>query len=185
MNSVDGILAVSTPAGPLSPEQGPVWLAHWLVEPPWWVNPALQLLAVVVAAGVGYRLWQRDWRISLSTQLEIQIVVAHVLGIMVSTLAARSFLELDFIATVVVGVAAGAGTVFAAQPVLRRVRWHDFGLNPRDRVMVAWLLLFAAAVVLPPLVGLQEGSLLWNTRWYLVGLSAAMTLYNAALQARQ
>lgn len=173
------------PDVPMSDTQGPDWLTQFVLNPPGWVNDSLKLLAVVVAVVVAYRLYQFDFRLPVSTQVEMQRVVAHVLGVMLASLALVTHANLPYLWDAVLGAAIGVGAALGAQPVARRLADRYVSTDGRERAMAGWTALLAVALVLPGPAGIQQsGYLVVNARWYVVILCGAMVFYDLALIQR-
>lgn len=166
--------------------QGPEWLTQFVLDPPGWVNSSLKALAAVVALVVAYRLYQRGFEIELGTQIEIQRVVSHVLGVMVASLAFVTYLNLPYRWDAIGGAIVGVSAAFAGQAVAKHVPPEYVSKDARERVMASWFVLTLGALVFPPLAGLaQSGLLVVNARWYLVLLCAAFAIYNGVLTHRE
>lgn len=170
---------------PISDGQGPGWLARFLLEPPGWVNPSLKTIAGVVALVVVYRLYREQFRLPLSTQIEMQRVVTHVLCVMVATLAFVTYLDLPYRWDVAGGALVGVGAAFGVQAVAARLPDGTVPSNAHERVMAGWAILAVAGLFLPEFAGIEEsGLLVVNARWYVVGLSMVMAVYGGALIQR-
>lgn len=167
---------------PVEGAHGPNWLTRFILYPPSWVNLSLKVVAGLVLIAVIIRLYQRGFRLPVSTQIEIQRVVTHVLGVMIISLVFVTYLDLPFAWNVGGGALLGIGAAFASQGVAARIPSAWISEDERERVMIGWFVLMAAALILPELAGIQQSGLLAaNTRWYLVVLSAGMALYDGAL----
>lgn len=174
------------PELPQSDVQGPDWLTHVILNPPAWVNDSLKLLAVVVALVVAYRLYQFDFRLPVSTQVEMQRVVAHVLGVMLASLAFVTYADLPYLWDAALGATIGVGAALGVQPVARRLGERYVSDDARERAMAGWTALLAVALILPGPAGIQQsGYLVVNARWYVVILCAAMAFYNVVLIQRE
>lgn len=178
---------VGQPGGPvLRDPNGPEWLTAWLINPPPWVPSATKLIGLVVAAVVAYRLYQRDFRVSVDQQREMQIVVAHVLAIMLATAVVVEYGGLGFAASVVTGFGIGYGVGLAAQWAGRRVPVPAVIAAPRDRVTAVWAGLLAVGMVLPAAAGVGgQSAVIATGRWLLVGAAALMVMYNAIEEQRE
>jgi len=171
---------------PLSDSQGPDWLAKIVLNPPSWVNDSLKLLAVVVALVVAYRLYQFDFRLPVSTQVEMQRVVAHVLGVMLASLALVTYADLPYVWDAGLGATIGVGAALGVQPVARRLADRYVSTDARERATAGWTALLTVALILPGPAGIQQsGYLVVNARWYVVVLCGAMAFYNVALIQRE
>lgn len=183
---MQGSTPFDRPELPQSHGQGPDWLTQIVLNPPAWVNDSLKALAVLVAIVVAYRLYQFDFRLPVSTQIEMQRVVAHVLGVMLASLAFVTYADLPYLWDATLGATIGVGTALAVQPVARRVGDRYVSADPRERAMAGWTALLAVALVLPGPAGIrQSGYLVVNARWYVVALCAALAFYNVALIQRE
>lgn len=166
--------------------QGPEWLTQIILNPPTWINDSLKAISVLVAVVVAYRLYHRGFEIELDTQIEIQRVVTHVLGVMIAGLAFVTYLDLPYAWDAAGSALVGVTAAFASQAVAARIPPEYVSTDARERVMAAWFVLTVGALVLPPLAGLAEsGLLVVNARWYLVLLCSGLVLYNAALIHRE
>lgn len=178
------------PTAPMDPPptagQGPEWLTQFILNPPAWVNRSLTFLAVVVTLGVAYRLYQLDFRLPVTTQVEMQRVVAHILAVMLASLALVTYADLPYLWDAVLGAVIGMGTALGVQPVARRIADQYVSTDGRERAMAGWTALLAVALVLPGPAGIQQsGYLVVNARWYVVILCGAMAFYNVALIHRE
>jgi len=174
------VLGEGTP--PIHVEQGPTWLVELYLAPPPWLNPLLQALAALVVAVVAYRLYQRDFRIDLETQHEMQLIVAYIAMIASSTLAMVNLTSQPYPVDVSVGFLVGYGAVYLPQTRLVPFEWPAALQDPGDRTALIWLLLALAAYTLPMVVAVDgQGMQLGTSRLALAGLSMAMVFYNIAL----
>ena len=167
---------------PVIVEQGPNWLIQFYLEPPGWVNPALKLLAVIVFTIVVYRLYQSDWKIGLSTQREMQLIVATIVGVTMATTAMMSWFEQPYVIDVVVGFSVGYGAVEVLYRWPQLVPWPRGLDTNRQRVMAIWFALGILVMIYPALVG-TEGMGLGSGRLYLLGLSFGLVFYNGILDS--
>lgn len=171
---------------PASPGTGPEWLSSFILNPPPWVNQSLKAIAALAIVIVAYRVYQFDFRLPVSTQIEMQRVVAHVLGVMIATLALNTYADLPFVWNVSLGALIGVSTAFAVQPVARRIGDRYLSANANERAMAGWVGLLTVAVILPGPAGIQEnGYMLLNTRWYIVVLCVGLAFYNVAIIKRE
>lgn len=160
-------------------EQGPDWLVDLYLTPPGWVNPVLKLVAVVVLVVVLYRLYQWDGEVPLDVQREMQIIAGTVVAIVTTTLAFVNLASLPYWVDVIGGFVTGYGVVFAVQTpgVASRIPGPS---RPVERVAAAWLLIGAAALVVPELVETRGvGVSLLKGRMVVTGIAAVMLFLNA------
>jgi hypothetical protein len=178
-NAADGSSIESVP---VVVKQGPPWLVDLYLTPPPWLNPLLKTVAIVVAAVVAYRLYQRGWEIDLATQREMQLTVATIVGVISGVLAMVNYTAQPYMVDVGVGFAAGYGAALAPQSRLVPVRWPQVLQDPADRAALTWVLLALAAYALPAVAGSPgKGMQLTTSRLILAGIALAMVAYNAVV----
>jgi len=167
---------------PVTVKQGPDWLVDLYFNPPPWVNATIKLLAIVVAAVVVYRLYQRDWRIGLDIQREMQGLAATIVGVQTGVLAVANLTANPYLVDVVAGFATGYGVVLAAQLPAVGSCWSDYVPDERTRRAAVWFVLAVATFGLPPLVAAKgQGLLLTSSRLYLALFEIGLAMYNVML----
>ncbi|WP_423745091.1 hypothetical protein V5735_03435 (plasmid) [Haladaptatus sp. SPP-AMP-3] len=174
----------NSPLGPVNPnigpghptiEQGPRWLVDFYYTPPWWVNPSLKVLGLIVAAVVAYLLYRRGYEITTDQQRTMLQVAATVVGVITGVLAMTNYVSQPYGVDVSVGFLAGYGIV----SLLANVRLPLPVEGATKRLGVGWIALAWCGIFLPWLARMHgKGTLPGTTRWYLVVLGLAMAWYN-------
>lgn len=160
---------------PVIVRQGPQWLVDFLMSPPWWVSLSVKLLGLVVAGVVAYRLHQRRGEITPGQQHAMLQIAGTVVGVMTGVLAVTNYTTQPYLVDVAVGLVAGYAVVF----VIANRRLPLPIEDAHDRLAVGWGALAVGAVVLPWVASLNgRGTVLENSRFYLVALGVAMVWYN-------
>lgn len=170
-----------SPMPPIRVRQGPEWLAHLYLNPPSWVNPLLQVVAVLVLIVVAHRIWESDGSVPASTQLVMGRIAGTVVAVIVGVLAMSNLTTSPYVVDVAVGFAVGyAGvTVALSERVRRRVRerWPDDDVRLRG----AWLVLGVVAFVGPMLVQVcGRGMGLLGARIAVVAVAGGMVALSIA-----
>lgn len=162
---------------PVEIEQGPAWLVELYLDPPWWVNPSLQFLGLVVAGVVAYRLYQRGYRISSGEQRAMLQIAGTVVGVMVGVLGMANFTEQPYLVDVGVGLVVGYVVVFALANV--EIAWP---LPVEKRLSYGWGALAVLGLVGPQLANVNgQGMLPGSAQLYVVLLGCVMLAYNEYL----
>lgn len=159
---------------------GAGWIADLVFSPPPAVNQGLQMVTLVAAVVVAYRVYQ--WGgVPLDAQREMQIIIAHIVAITTASLAAVNVLSLPYHYDVLAGVLVGSGTVFALQTqIVQRSLPVSSG---REAVAAGWFTLAVGAMVLP-MVAAATGNVgvqLVKVRFALALLATGLLVYNARI----
>jgi len=174
----------SLEAVPVVVKQGPPWLVSVYLNPPWWVNPLLQAIAVVAVIVVAYRLYQNDWRIAFDVQREMQYIAATVLLVMSGVLYMVNWFDQPYAVDATVGFLLGYSVTWLPRTPVWTFEWPDGLQDPALRNAVLWLLLGISAMVLPELAAANgQGMTLDTSRFILAGIAIVMALYDAAVLA--
>lgn len=157
----------------------PSGVPEWLVAPPLWVQAVAVGVGVIVAIAVAVQLEREDWHVSLSTQREMQIILASILGI---TSATVLMLQSGggYLASLALGTVLGYGLVLFVQllPTRAWIRWTD---DPSEQCLVGWWALFAVAFVV--LFSLGQATFLLGLVTGLVAVTSMLwALYMTAVQ---
>ncbi|WP_049970758.1 hypothetical protein [Haladaptatus cibarius] len=156
-------------------EQGPRWLVEFYLTPPWWVNPSLKVLGLVVAGVVAYVLYRRGYEIPPTQQRTMLQVAATVVGVMTGVLVMTNYAGQPYHVDVGVGLLVGYGLVTLLANVHLPLPFE----GDQDRLTLGWGILAACSIFLPWLARMNgEGTLPSTSRWYLVVLSVVMIWYN-------
>jgi hypothetical protein len=167
--------------GPGTSTNGPEWLADLFFSPPPWVNLSLKLAAGLTAVVVAYRLYQWEGSIPLDVQREMQIVVAHITGILTATLAFVNVTQLSYTLEITLGFATGYTLVLLFQTTLVTSRL-PLPTDPRERIAVVWLSLAVSVLALPTVVSTRDlGMSLLKTRFLLAVIATGLLAYNVAI----
>jgi len=171
---------------PVRIKQGPEWLVHFYLNPPAWLNPALQVLAALVLVVVAYRLWQSDGSLSAGTQLVMGRIAGTVVAVIIGVLAMSNLTTSPYLVDVGVGFAVGyAGVSVALSEYVRRrvrTRWPDEDVRLRG----AWLVLAGVALVGPMLVQVRgRGMGLLGARLAVVAVAAGVIMLSIASSEEQ
>jgi hypothetical protein len=160
---------------------GPEWLADLFFSPPPWLNLSLKLAAGLTAVVVAYRLYQWEGSIPLDVQREMQIVVAHITGILTATLVCVNLTRLSYELDIALGFAVGYTIVLLFQTTMVAGRL-PLPAEPRERIAVVWLTLAGSVIALPTVVMTRDlGMALLKTRFLLAVIATGMLAYNVAI----
>lgn len=158
------------------PEQGPAWLADWLLTPPDWLRLLILGVGGVVALVVLFRLSRRDWRVSDSQQSLMLIVAGSALGVMTAVAVLRTYATLPFMIDAGAGFVLGeiGANIWSVDRVAATVIPDAWSV--RQRYQAGWLAIFGIALA-APVVGITD-PVVELARGYLLMLAGVMLLYN-------
>lgn len=164
-----------TQKGP-RPQQGPEWLADWLLTPPDWLRLVVLGLGLVVALGALARLRRRGWRVSDGQQSLMLITAGSALGVMTAVSVFKTYVALPFAADVGLGLALGwlGANAWSFEWVAQAAVPEAWDV--RQRYLAGWLGVFVVAL-LGPVVGVS-GPVVDLALGYLLILAGVMLVYN-------